>query len=810
MPAVSSAPTPQTHRLRPLLAWALGLAVLGWFYAWAPAAFRQPWLTASPTGYYHELTAGFLSGHLSLPRVPDPRLVALPDPYDPKANAPYRINDLSYFQGHYYLYHSAVPAVVLFVPVRVLTGQYLSETAASFIFVLAGTGAMLGLLASVRRTLFPASPPFLLAASLGMLAVGQGYQVVLRDGMLNQVPIASAYCFFSLMLLALWHAGLTGPVRLRWLGLASLAGGLAVASRPNYLFCLPVLVLPLALRWRTDGFRLTGRTAREWLVALIPVALLLAAQLAYNQARFGQLLEFGPRYMLGNWDQRQLAALGFGNIAANAHYYLFSTAAYHATFPFVTAPSWQAVGLLWHVPFVWLLALLPFAWGRDARLHTLALLAGWAAGANLFVLLLLPSGNPEAVLTSANARYVLDFLPALVFLAALAALAASDAWSRRPVARRTLVATAGLLAVISAVAGLSLDFQRYPPEAYRSFARIVNRPVWWWQGLRGAAYGPVELKLQLPTDRIGAYEPLVATGTGEGGELLHVFYEAPGTIRLGLVDSLAVGPQSGPIVVDYAQPHRFSIQLGSLYPADGHPAWGDLSDAQIALLRRRLVVRIDDRVVFEAPAYFRPNESGRVLIGHTDFLLAYAQGKFSGRLLSVTRGPLIPSAGLEEPKPAYGALRLQLAFPAGRAGITEPLVTTGIPQAGDVLHVTYRADGAVRFGFDHWGRPGLASDWIEHALDGQHSLELKSGALYPPEGHALLATLPVDQRRNLKDRVQLVFDGRVVLEGTLTAYGSSPYDVVVGRNSIGASTAVYAFTGKMLEVERVAWPSARR
>lgn len=793
------------------LAVSLFLAVVGCFYAWAPATFRQPWLTTAPVGYYHELTEGFLGGHVHLPREPDPRLVALADPYDPVANAPFRLNDLSYFRGHYYLYHGAVPAVVLFAPVKLLTGRHLGEGAASLIFTAVGLAAAVVLLRQIRQNVFPRSSTLLAAACALALALAQGYQVVLRAGTVNQVPISSAYCFLMLGLLALWHARENSRSATRWLVLASLACGLAVASRPNYLFVLPVLLLPLALRWRAGELHPPHRLAPWLTAAIVPVALVLAAQLAYNHARFDSVLEFGTRYMLGDWDQRRLAPLGLGNLAVNAHHYLVSTASYQATFPFVTAPSWQAVGLIRHAPFLWLLLLLPLAWrastGPTARMLLIAV--AWVAGVNFLVLLLLPSGNPAAVLTSANARYLLDFQPTLVLLASFAALGAAEAWAGSPAPRRLLTGVVLALALVSAMVGLSLDFQRYPPEAYRPLTRLLNRPAWWWQGLQGRVYGPVHLKLELPANRFGAYEPLLATGSGEGGELLHIFYEAPGVIRLGLVDSLAVGPASGPIAVDYAQPHVFEIHLGSLYPPDIHPALDDLTDAQVATLRRRLIVRLDGRTVFEAPAYFRPNVSGRVLVGRTDFLMAYAQDKFTGRILSVTRAPLVPPAGLADQAPAYGALRLRLEFPTDRAGVTEPLVSTGIPQAGDLLHVTYRHDGAVRFGLDHWGKAGLTTEWIEPTASA-HTLEFSSGALYPSERDTALAALSLDERRALKERVRLVFDGRVVLDAGLAAYDSSPYDVVPGCNPIGASSSVYRFTGRILESARQPFPSSAR
>jgi len=797
------------------LATVLFLAAVAAHYAWTPASFHARWLTPQPTDYYHELADGFLAGQLHLPRTPDPRLVGLTDPYDPAANAPYRINDLSYHSGRYYLYHSAVPALVLFAPVKLFTGNHLGLAPATWVFCLAGTVAAVLLLLRLREDFFPLCPRLLVAASVVSYAFGQGYHVVVRSGTVNQVPIASAYCFLMLALLGLRRALLPGPSAWRWLGLASLCYGLAIASRPNYVFGTVVLLVPVFLLWRTDGFRFSTSLLRPLLAAGTPVTLVLVSLLVYNAARFGDPLEFGMRYMLGAWDQRTLPPLGLGNLGINAHHYFVAPSRFHLQFPFVTAPSWQATGLLWHNPFVWLLLLLPMAFRPAASAGrpgpgALLFVLGCAAGTNLLTLLLLPSGNAAAVLTSANARYVLDFQPALMLLACVGVLAAGDRLAFRAWPRRLLTGLASGLALLSVAAGLSLDFQRYPPEAYRPLARQLSRPAWWLEKIRGIEYGPVDLEVLLPADKIGAYEPLLTTGTAQAGELLYIFYEAPGQIRLGLVGSESLGPASGPIAVDFAQPHRFTLHLGSLNPPVTHPSMAAFDEAQVATLKRRLLVQIDGRTVFTAPAYFHPNDGARPEVGRASFLRAYAQEEFTGRIISTARQPVAPPAGLEVSPPGFGPLRLRVTFPTDRTGVTEPLLSSGIPQAGDLLHVTYRADGAVRFGLDHWGHRGLLSDWLVLDPRGEHVIEFSSPSLYPPDRHTLLADLSPDGRRALKERLRLTIDGRVVFDDRFPAYESSPYDVVPGRNAIGSSSSVYGFTGRILESSRLPFPPATR
>src|ERR1017187_7958738 len=64
--------------------------------------------------HYNLLVQGFRAGHLSMEMEVPPGLAQLADPYDPAANAPYRItpyrlHDLSYYKGRLYLYHGVTP-----------------------------------------------------------------------------------------------------------------------------------------------------------------------------------------------------------------------------------------------------------------------------------------------------------------------------------------------------------------------------------------------------------------------------------------------------------------------------------------------------------------------------------------------------------------------------------------------------------------------------------------------------------------------------------------------------------------------------
>lgn len=805
-------PTPSLRSRLPLYSvWGLLFLAAAWLYSWTPATYPVRWTTPAGEGFYAELTDAFLHRQLHLPRVPDPKLASLADPYDPDQNAGLRVNDLSYFRGRYYLYHSAVPVVVLLAPFRLLTGHYLTDPAACVVFCLVGAWFSLWLLADIRRHAVPRASGVTFAACAAAAVFAHGYYLVLRSDGVNFVAIASAYAF---LMMAVWAAGralFTAGRTWPWLLLAGCAYGLAIASRPNYVFGAAALLIPVWSLRRRGGIRAAWG---NFAAVAVPVVLTVAALLAYNYARFGQPLEFGQRYMLGGWDQRKLDFLGFKNVAINAWYYLIGPARWSAEFPFVNAPGWQAVGLLIQTPFLWLgLALGAVGLGRTespafATLRPLAGLLGVVLLCNLGLLMLLPSGNTQAVKTSANARYVFDFLPVAVLLAGVGVLALDQRLADRPWRARLWRIGALGFAAVSLLWAVSLDFQRLPAECYRPLAQVLNRPAHFARHWLGETYGPVQITLVLPPNKPDYYEPLVATGDPDAGDLLFMCYDSPKTVRFGLVGSAMLGPLSPPIPITYGEPHEFEVSMGSLYPAGGSPALAALSDAEVGRLKRTLRIRIDGRDVYEVPAHFFPSKPRQVRVGSTPHLLAYSRPDFSGQVIATSRRPIAPLPKAQTDGPEYGAVRLVLRFPDNKPGVTEPLLVTGVQSAGDIVYVRYENNWQIRLGLDHWGHPGSLSGWLPIDYSVNHVVEIQMGALFPPPGHVLLSRLPPDEIPRLKNRIRVVLDGEVVLDAEQPTYDSSPYDVVVGRNAIGGSSCVYGFSGEIKSTTRLPLPAA--
>src|SRR5262249_46036284 len=85
--------------------------------AWVGGPARN-WHGQTSEGY-PLLTDAFRAGQTSLRVQPPAALLALPDPFDPVANASLRLHDASLYHGKYYLYFGPTPALVLFLPYKV-------------------------------------------------------------------------------------------------------------------------------------------------------------------------------------------------------------------------------------------------------------------------------------------------------------------------------------------------------------------------------------------------------------------------------------------------------------------------------------------------------------------------------------------------------------------------------------------------------------------------------------------------------------------------------------------------------------------
>jgi hypothetical protein len=245
-----------------------------------------------------------------------------------------------------------------------------------------------------------------------------------------------------------------------------------------------------------------------------------------------------------------------------------------------------------------------------------------------------------------------------------------------------------------------------------------------------------------------------------------------------------------PFQVSVSTVHKVSIWMSALVPPLGHPANRALSNSEYELERRTLRVNVDGTIVFD-----RPDQTTTVL----PMSVRYGEGQQGseasrtsshGEILSMVHMPIL---ALSVPVASYGDISMVVMFPVGKVGTSEPLVVTGVPNAGDLLFVSYIGSNRLRFGLDHWGSPVTLSETVYTDLAKPHSIAISMDSLH--------------EDLSKKNGVEVLLDGRAVLTSAREPFESSPDEVEIGTNFIGGSSCGEHFTGKVLSTSRTKFTS---
>jgi hypothetical protein len=496
--------------------------LVGLYDLWAvrSAGYRFQW-GQDLAGYYDYLGRGFASGHLYVPVQPTPEVLALADPYDPTVAVDFKMHDMAYRNGRYYLYHGPAPALLLFAPFRLITRHDLPENFALFLLCYGGflfsAAALLRLLdlAAVRP------PPAVLAFLLIALATCQNVPYLMSRVWVYEIAIGGAYCFISAAL----YCVLRG-----WYAAAGLMFGLAVASRPHMIFAAAIALAVIALQPKL----------RPHLRAFTATLALAGAAIAlYNYARFGNPFEFGVRYLFTGVGQNRFH-IDAANFIPGIYHFLFAAPEFSLVFPWLhpvshpmTLPPGYflepTVGALWLAPFLLAAFFIP-------RLPVRPWLWMLTASALAILLFLAATGFTTQ-------RYEVDFLPLLV-LSALAVCAV----------RRWHAALIPLI-LYSVIVNLSLGITGPYDEMLRNRPQTWTRIAHWFSPI--PRYRP-ELNPHLSFDLPPAPHLTV------GDRTLHYELSTRDQQLISKSDTTTVTAtlSAGPLHLDYTYPRITITQDG--------------------------------------------------------------------------------------------------------------------------------------------------------------------------------------------------------------------------------------------------------
>jgi hypothetical protein len=613
------------------LALAVAVGVVVAYYGWTASSTANPFAF----GYHHDdfynlLTDALLAGQLHLHLAPRPELLGLPDPYDPRANAPYRIQDLSLYKGRHYLYFGIVPALALFVPWRV-SGTRLPENFAAVLFMAGGLVWMALTLRAAARRLQRPSPAALLAALVLFIGLSAFETFVLRRPSIYEVAVAAGFCFLAAACYCLLRSTDPGRLGARALLFASLFLGLAVGSRPNQVVAAPLLLLA----WRHRRQR--GDAIR----AFAPFAICVALLLLYNRARFDDWFEFGQHRVLAAHHAPTARLFSLSYLPSHALANALWPATLALEFPFfhLKPPTWAKAGQLEIEGMAGLLVAAP-----PVVLAALWLVPAFAAQAPRiarFGRWMLALGVASLLFVSAfagvNGRYLVDFGPPLLLSAALAWIALHAACAGRRRLQVALHAVVGalwayglLLNVAVGLTGYYDWFRQRNPVGYAAFEdRFV--PLQRLLLSLGRRYGDLRLQVRFPV--AAGEEALVSVA---GTDVLCVRYEEDRLVlRFRHGDGAPL--ESRPIAAAPARVRILEVSMGSLLPPINARALGRiLPNTDLNRALRRLRVQVDGEEVLTGVFDFEPAPARAVAVGRSAAGPVCPRG-FTGEVLSVDR-----------------------------------------------------------------------------------------------------------------------------------------------------------------------------
>ena len=284
--------------------------------------------------YNKYLVDAILEGKLSISIEPSEELKNLENPYDPNQREGVELSfDTAYYNGQYYVYFGIVPAILIFVPFKLLTGFYLPTNIGTFLFVSLSMIASTMLIIQIYKRWFKKIPfnllfLFIITGCISGLYIWNTWRMWAYE-----LTLMSGYFFVQLGLVCMFKAtNDKEKVNLKYLFLACLSMALAVGCRPT-LVLASILLLPFLYIILKQAYQ--NKSLKKPLLAIIiPYIIVAIPLMLYNYARFGSILEFGAKYQLTIVDVTDLSER-YKDIPKGMYQYLLEPPHLKEEYPYI-------------------------------------------------------------------------------------------------------------------------------------------------------------------------------------------------------------------------------------------------------------------------------------------------------------------------------------------------------------------------------------------------------------------------------------------------------------------------------------------
>jgi hypothetical protein len=390
--------------------------------------------TQRGTDFHNRVADALVHGQTNLRPDTPQGLLELENPYDPIANFRYRkagLHDLSLYKGKLYAFFGPAPAILLFIPFRVLRVGELSPVLGTLAFCTLGFGFSYLLFRKLTRRFFGDLPTWMECFAIIALGLAVPAPFIIYVGRGYEVSIACGY-FLLFSGLYFLVSGLLSETRMRLLLLAlgSAALAIGVGARPNLITAGLFVVIALVIVIRQSRGEPTAQRVKQVAAAAAPYVIVGVLLALYNLVRFDSVTEFGQKYQLAGTDSTRYAFYQLWYIPRGLYYYLLAPARFTDAYPYVhllkPLPPVLSKGAYNREPVAGVLTNMPLIGfglvltvtqiprlARDSRLMLVTVLSGLVVGLAIIT-------GASFTLGSATMRYGLDFAPLLLITVLLA------------------------------------------------------------------------------------------------------------------------------------------------------------------------------------------------------------------------------------------------------------------------------------------------------------------------------------------------------------------------------------------------------
>jgi len=267
--------------------------------------------------------------------------------------------DYAYYKGKYYSYYGVLPAIILFAPYKLITGNYLPNSMGAFLFGSIATILLMLLWKQIAQNYLKKIPYFFFLIGAATLYACPLIPAVLSSfsTIFFLMPQFSALAFVILGIIILLQA--KEKLSIKYLIISSLSFALAVACRQSALFWS--IFIPVLLWDKRKEINVSKVLAI--VIPFIIVGLILAW---YNYARFDYPFEFGLNYTINRVNFMMINKISIiekiPSYIESSLFMLFNPPNLDLTFPFITAkilnrtyPLDRSTMGIFYFPIVWFL-----------------------------------------------------------------------------------------------------------------------------------------------------------------------------------------------------------------------------------------------------------------------------------------------------------------------------------------------------------------------------------------------------------------------------------------------------------------------